>query len=208
MSNHWKDTHQYYKTKDWIVKPSIFAESVMKHFPLDAKLLDLGTGQGQDALFFASNNFEVTAVDSSDQALEFAKDSDKQSLVNFVSADISQKLPFEDSSFDIVYSHLALHYFDTETTKRLFQEINRVLKPEGVLAFLVNSISDPEISEAEEVEENYFKLGSIYKRYFDVDSALQFAKDFETLLVDEKGETYKDKAIGVSNLIRYVGKKK
>lgn len=41
--------------------------------------------------------------------------------------DMRQDLPFKDDSFGIVYAHLSLHYFNKETTIRIFDEIQRVL---------------------------------------------------------------------------------
>ncbi len=45
----------------------------------------------------------------------------------------SEKLPFDDDSFDIVYGHAILHHLpDLDAS---FREFRRVLKPGGVLAF-------------------------------------------------------------------------
>lgn len=44
---------------------------------------------------------------------------------------IAEELPFEDSSVDFVYSGGSLHHMQTDLA---FQEINRVLKPDGVFA--------------------------------------------------------------------------
>ena len=40
-----------------------------------------------------------------------------------------------------------------------------------------------------------------------VETAKNFAHDFTVLLADNNGETYKDAAVGVHNLIRFIGKK-
>ena len=43
------------------------------------------------------------------------------------------KLPFEDNSFDKVYSSLVFHQLDSVTKLKCLLEINRILKPEGEL---------------------------------------------------------------------------
>ena len=43
------------------------------------------------------------------------------------------KLPFEDKSFDKVYSSLVFHQLDSVTKLKCLLEINRILKPEGEL---------------------------------------------------------------------------
>lgn len=47
-------------------------------------------------------------------------------------------------SWCIAYSHLGLHFFDWDTSIRIFAEIHRVLATNGLLIKLNNSTSDPE----------------------------------------------------------------
>lgn len=56
--NTWSDLHDNYKTKAWIDKPSIFAETAIAYFPAKGKILDLGAGLGQDSRFFAERGYE------------------------------------------------------------------------------------------------------------------------------------------------------
>jgi SAM-dependent methyltransferase len=128
--------------------------------------------------------------------------------VEFEELDLRKPFRYEDGTFDIVYSHLALHYFSAEETVRAFDEIYRVLKPGGVLAFLVNSVNDPEYNTGIKLEDDYFETEGTQKRYFSKKTARQFAKKFEIILCDEEGESYKDAAKGVHGLVRFVGVKK
>jgi ubiquinone/menaquinone biosynthesis C-methylase UbiE len=100
-----------------------------------------------------------------------------------------------------------LHYFNDQITKQIFTEIYRVLKKGGILAFFTNSINDPEYSTGEKIEDNFFVIDGVNKRYLSKTSAGVYAKGFHEILLDEDGETYKDMAVGVHNLVRYVGKK-
>lgn len=121
--------------------------------------------------------------------------------------DLRDELPFDSESFDVVYAHLSLHYFDKETTVRLFGEIQRVLKKGGVFAFFVNSINDPEYKTGKELEPDYFQIDKTAKRYFSEKTVREFAQWFDVNLLDELGETYKDSAKGVHNLVRFIGTK-
>lgn len=208
--NVWLDLHNAYKKQDWIDKPSIFAEQAIKHFPNKGMVLELGAGQAQDSCFFASQGYEVIATDIDDNALELArkKAADKSVRVVLKKIDLRDDLPFDSASFDVVYAHLSLHFFDTHTTLRLFDEIQRVLKKGGVLAFIVNSVNDPEYGSGEELEPDFFQIGSMTKRYFSEKTAREFGQCFHISLLDEGGETYKDGAKGVHNLVRFVGTKK
>jgi len=206
----WQDLHKDYKDRDWINKPSLFAETAITYFPTNGKVLDLGAGQGQDSRFFAEHGYEVVSTDLEETALEQSKakliDELKQK-VTLQKTDLREELPFDDASFDVVYAHLSLHYFDYETTVRLFGEIQRILKPGGVLAFFTNSIHDPEYNTGTKLEDDYFQIDKTAKRYFSVETARAFARYFDVNLLDNHGETYKDRAKGVHNLIRFIGTK-
>lgn len=205
----WADLHQNYKGKDWIDKPSIFAETATQYFPNGGSVLELGAGQGQDSRFFAKQGYEVLSTDLENTALELSKIKaiDKNNLIQFQKLDLRNELSFDSNSFDVVYAHLSLHYYDYETTLRLFGEIQRVLKPGGTFAFLVNSVNDPQYKNGEEIERDYFKIGDTSKRFFSIESTRDLTQYFDLFLLDDLGETYKDNAKGVYNLIRFVGKK-
>jgi len=203
---YWRKQHIKYSTYDWITKPTIFAEQILKLLPKNGKLIDLGAGQGQDSSFFAKNNFQVTSTDFTQDALDISKNRHHNLKINYKNVDLTKSLPFDDSSFDIVYSHLALHYFDGKTTKKLFDEIHRILKKGGIFAAFVNTINDPEVAKSKKIEEEYFLSPvGIKKRFFSLKYFRRLIGDeYQIIILDEKGETYKDI---IKNLIRFVGKK-
>ncbi|MBU4053625.1 MAG: class I SAM-dependent methyltransferase, partial [Proteobacteria bacterium] len=45
-------------------------------------------------------------------------------------------------TFEVIVSDLSLHYFSKAMTERIFQELNHVLKQEGLLFVRVNSVLD------------------------------------------------------------------
>lgn len=207
----WQELSERYAKEDWAKVPSIFAQEMQSHFSAAAKMLELGCGQGQDGLWFAKEKgINVLATEVAISALKNATKRKNElgiTTIEFEQLDLQQLFPYENDTFDIVYSHLALHYFDAKTTEQIFAEVYRVLKPGGVLAFLVNSVNDPEYNTGAKIEDDYFETEGTKKRYFSEKTAREFAKKFDVLLCDEKGETYKDAAKGVHNLVRFAGKK-
>jgi SAM-dependent methyltransferase len=208
----WSKLHDRYTKQDWINKPSLFAETAVEYFPEHAKILELGAGQGQDSRYFADKGFTVVSTDLEQTALNKSVEkmtADQKKLVSTQKVDLRNELPFDSESFDVVYAHLSIHYFDSDHTRRILDESARVLKTGGTLAFFVNSATDPEYGQGKELEPDYFLIESTPKRYFTVKTAREATQyNFDTLLLDDLGETYKDAAIGVHNLIRYVGTKK
>jgi SAM-dependent methyltransferase len=206
--DNWSHLHKLYAQKDWSNAPSIFATEVIEFLPKNATLLELGAGVGQDSIYFAENHFTVTATDL---FIDTLTDSIKKSTdrnITIKPVDLRKKLEFADSSYEVVYAHLSLHYFDHQTTEQLFKEIHRILKPGGILAFFTNSTSDPEYGTGEEIEPDYFMIDGVMKRYFSVESLKPYLKDFDITLLDANGETYKDRAVGVHHLIRAVAVKR
>lgn len=206
----WTNLHNDYKKRNWIDKPSLFAESVLSYLPATGKLLDLGAGQGQDSRYFAEHGYDVVSTDLEESALEQGRTKTPDALrskIDILQVDLRNNLPFDDAVFDVVYAHLSLHYFDKVTTTHIFDEIYRILKPGGVLAFFVNSTSDPEYNTGHRIEDDYFMIDKTAKRYFSPDTAKEFAHRFTPLLVDNDGETYKDREKGVHHLVRFVGVK-
>lgn len=95
-------------------------------------VLDLGCGLGRHALYFARNGFDVTAVDLSEDAVRYVKEAAEEEGLRIICkiADMTE-LPFEEHSFDRVFSYHVISHQDTTGVQRVIDEITRVLKPGG-----------------------------------------------------------------------------
>jgi len=207
----WNNYHKKLKSQDWINKPSIFAKQMFSHLPESGSILELGAGQGQDSRFFLYRGFNIVSTDINEIALEISKSLlyENQDQIEFKVVDTGKPLPFDDESFDAVYSHLGLHYFSESKTREVFAEIHRVLRTNGVLVSLFNTTEDPEIQNPafEKLEEHYYieVPKKLHKAYFSTDYVRNLSDGFfETVILDNHGESYKDK---IKTLVRFVGKK-
>ena len=88
---------------------------------------DCGTGNGQVAAFLSNSFDQVFATDISLQQIQNAisKPNIRYSVQR------SEKTTFPDQYFDLITVAQAVHWFDLP---RFNQEVNRVLKPNGVIA--------------------------------------------------------------------------
>ncbi|MCA9325446.1 class I SAM-dependent methyltransferase [Candidatus Saccharibacteria bacterium] len=204
---YWQKKLAGYANEDWATKPSIFAQWALQHFPAQGALLELGAGHGQDSAYFAEQGWQATCTDFDESIVDGIRRKYGDKL-QYQVVDLSQTpLPFDDASFDVVYAHLSLHYFDRAKTQELFREIGRILKSGGVLAALFNTKDDPEYGDNEKIEDGYVMDSGIYKRFMDADDARAFAEGFEVVVADNQGTTLKDEAKGVHNLIRLIARK-
>jgi len=115
-----------------------FVSVVKKWGIIDGKVLDLGTGTGLLAIELAKKipDVEVIGLDLSDVALEVARKNlqeiEQPLKVSFKNGD-AEDMPFEDGTFDLVVSSNTLHLIKHPV--RMFNETQRVLKPEGKFFF-------------------------------------------------------------------------
>jgi ubiquinone/menaquinone biosynthesis C-methylase UbiE len=112
------------------------------------KILDLGCGNGIASYAFASLGHDIVSVDpdlSEDvglQATQRLSDRLQRGSISVMQA-FAESLPFQDSSFDIVYTRQALHHFSN--LEQGVAECFRVLKSGGfLLATREHVISNPE----------------------------------------------------------------
>lgn len=98
------------------------------------KILDYGCGSGHIARYFSRRN-EVTAADVVDN-----RDLDQRDGMRFVIIE-SERLPFEDATFDIVLLNHVIVYIPER--ERLMREIRRILREGGVCYFALPNRNFP-----------------------------------------------------------------
>jgi SAM-dependent methyltransferase len=104
-------------------------------------ILELGCGTGNDAARLAGEGYSVTAIDLSGEAIGQAE-ARFGPLARFLVADITQRLPFPDGSFDAVMSNVAMHMFPDVVTRVVFTQVGRLVRADGLFVFHVNSLQD------------------------------------------------------------------
>lgn len=106
------------------------------------KILGLASGGGQQMPIFAAVGAECTVLDYSDRQLESEKMvSEREGYpIEIVKADMTQKLPFDDESFDLIFHPVSNDY--VKEVLPIFRECYRILRKGGVLlAGLSNEIN-------------------------------------------------------------------
>jgi ubiquinone/menaquinone biosynthesis C-methylase UbiE len=96
----------------------------------DRDVLEIGLGVGADTTQWAAKSKSHTGIDLTDEAVYSTTEHLKLlGLKGTIVKGSAEKLPFDDHSFDLVYSQGVLHH--TDNIENTFKEIRRVLRPDG-----------------------------------------------------------------------------
>ena len=112
------------------------------------KCWDCGTGNGQLAVKLATIFQQVEATDISERQLANAV---QKSNIRY-SLQSAEKTNFTEKSFDLITVAQAAHWFDFE---RFNPEVNRVLKPKGIIALIGYGLVKMN-SELDEIIEDFY----------------------------------------------------
>jgi SAM-dependent methyltransferase len=102
------------------------------------RLLEVGAGTGQDAIFFRDNGIDVVATDLTPEMVERCTEKGLEAHI----ADVLD-LGFPDASFDAAWTINCLLHVPTDTLPAALAEIARVLRPGGLLFLGVYSTEPP-----------------------------------------------------------------
>lgn len=134
-------------------------------------VLELGCGQGFDAMLIAEAGYRVEALDFSDNALSIARGRlaahDGGLRIRFLCRDISRPLPYPNQTFSGIFSYLSLHYFDDAATSQAFAEITRVSSPSCIFSFTVRSVTDPLFGKGKQLDRRLYDYNGHIRHFFD-----------------------------------------
>lgn len=168
-STYW---NQYYKNRVCPEEPSPFAQYVATLVEPGRDMVELGCGNGRDAVFFAAQGLHITALDMSQEAISQLQSrslSNAQFLCgDFVNSDIHQP-----GSYDYAYSRFTIHSINQNQEQVLLGNVFRGLRPGGKLFIEVRGISDPLFGKGKQVERNAFFYDNHYRRFIVLDELTQ-----------------------------------
>jgi tellurite methyltransferase len=154
----------------WGKRPSAICYRILQIIPPEktVRLLDIGCGEGRNAVFFARNGYEVTAFDLSPRGVEKTKHyADEVGVsIEVFQANLNEFRLKE--KFDVIFSIGVLHYVPQESRKGMFDNYRTFTNDNGLNAFSV-FVKKPFIPRAPDSEKTAHEWlsGELFGYYHD-----------------------------------------
>lgn len=168
--------------------PSVSAVYTLEQFKKNnfKNIIELGSGQGRDSIFFAKNGLNIQSLDYSQSGIKRIQEKSTQlGLGNLLDAkifDVRERLPFDDNSIEGCYSHMlycmALSF---EEIENLNNEVHRVLKQGGLNVFTVRNIEDGDYQNGIHRGEDLYESNGFIVHFFSKDKIKKLLRGFELL---------------------------
>lgn len=202
----WQSAQQYekfYENEKFSldVEPSSMCYEVLKLKPpiKPWRILDVGCGEGINAVFFARNGYDVSAFDISEKSLAKAQNLADFYHVNvkFFQSDLKNFIPVE--SYDVIFSSGVLHYLSEDLRSNIIEDYKEHTVENGINAFNV-FVAKPFLKEPAKKKTPYtlWRTGELAMLYhdwhfhalreeiFDCKKSKSYKHCMETVIVEKK----------------------
>jgi tellurite methyltransferase len=177
--NYWED---YYAANPHPFQPSSFAMSCVKHITKPGTLIELGCGNGRDALFFSTKmNLKVIALDQCANEISRLNGAHASDNLAFEAADFSTYIP--SGKPDYVYSRWTLHAVDQLAESATLKWVSRDIKEGGMLFIEARSINDGLYGKGTQVGRHAF-FTDHYRRFLDINDIILNLEQFGFFIID------------------------
>lgn len=166
---------QRYQDEDyyWGIQPNRLCYEILQRRPpvRPLRVLDIGCGEGKDAVFLARNGYMVSAFDIAEAGLKKARSLAEfhGACVDFFRADLLNFQP--EGLYDIVFSSGVFQYLPPEKRRDVILRLKEHTAPHGLHAINVfvekPFIAPPPDAEPAETTHPAWKSGELFIHYHD-----------------------------------------
>ena len=175
--NYWKNIYSKQSEGE---QPSLFAKYIAETINIEGKsIIELGCGNGRDAIFFANANAKVTALDQCDNIIDLLNHRyRKVENLSFKCADFT--CLDDNNKYDIVYSRFTFHSISKKQEEEVTSWAFRNLNPNGRLCIEVRGQKNEiyQVGMPVDGEPDAFILNDHYRRFIHFES---FCKELNNL---------------------------
>ncbi len=138
-----------YDSMDFIDVNTNFAQKVIEIAPLQAQVLDVGTGTARIPILICQKkkNWQITAIDMANSMLKIAQENIKNAgLEEQIKLELkdAKNMDYSDNSYEVVISNSLIHHLPNPLP--FLMEIKRVIKTNG--AILIRDLIRPDSEES------------------------------------------------------------
>ncbi len=174
------------------------AKSIIEKHKI-TNILEIGCGQGRDSIFFASFMDSVTSFDISEKAIKFVeKIKNQKNLPNldlFVH-DIRKPLDPSKRKFKMVYSNLALQFFDELQLEKIFQNISKIMEKNSYFLFSTKKPGDKYHNFGTKLTNHSFEYKNITRFFFEKEKLQNILeKQFTIISFEDDSHTNPDNTV-------------
>ena len=158
---YWDIYYKNFGTNNHIIQPSSFAQFVLNNYLLEKKfnIVELGSGNGRDAIFFAHHSHNTYALDQSKSATEVSKQGIDNKILKYFHPK-AQDFVLEDYS-----SYNAIDMFYDEHL--VISKVYNSLLNGGLFCIEARTINDPLFGIGEDCGQNTFINNNHKRRFID-----------------------------------------
>jgi len=159
---YWENYYLSHGNDEGIKKHSSFSEFCHKNFFLEKKLniVEIGSGNGRDAIYFAHQNHKVIAIDQSTTAIDIERKNISSEINNnlFPMAENFVNYDFKlHDDIDVFYSRFTIHAISKQDEDVLLPHIYNSLTKGGIFCVEVRTTKDPLFGVGEYCGDNTYR---------------------------------------------------
>jgi tellurite methyltransferase len=178
--------NQIYKNNNiWGKQPNELLQKIYNQLDAGAIFLDLGCGQGRDALFMLQKGFKVDAVDNSQEGINKIKEFIQVNNltidnINLFYSDI-RNFNIAKNKYDIINAFNSLQFSPKKTALKIIEDIKCNIKDSGYVIISGFTVDDP----------LYKKMNNNKRCFFESQELRKIFSNFN--IIEYKEEIIKDK---------------
>ena len=169
---YWDNYYQQHGKDKGISKHSSYAQFCLDNFFTGKKLniVELGSGNGRDAIFLARHGHNVVAIDQSTTAIDIEKQSLNAKVAQYLhpkALDFIQEDYTQYEKIDAFYSRFTIHSITKNDEEILLPNVYNALRINGLFCIEVRTTNDPLYGVGKACGENTFIADNHKRRFID-----------------------------------------
>ncbi|MFS0762242.1 class I SAM-dependent methyltransferase [Peribacillus phoenicis] len=176
----------------WGFNPNDILSQYVEMLPENGEVLDIGIGEGRNALFFAEQGFAVEGIDISETAVERCLELSKEHNLN-VNAKVQDINSFEiePNKYSLIILSNVLNFFPDNEIKNIIDKVKIGLQKNGFVYINVFDDKEPGRKKAPERYEQlaehtfYNENSNMFLHYFTRSELEGFFTDYKTICLSQ-----------------------